>query len=252
MPSAGDSGRFFRHAERRAREFASDVFISIMLMSLLSGRERVLYSYSASSPSSSRSPSPSKSHLPLSERIAAMKQNLAILEAEAAHDAGENDEPTELMRELSGMRGRLAGVSGRSRLISAVVNGKQKAKLGDAGDSQTQNVGTHDAEPRVRQEAVRVNESNGTDGGHGVVDMDKRIAQLEKLIGSSGTSLDEVNCHFLCYDLLAAHVYLYIVVAAPSAASSSPHTNFDPVNAPYSTSTYRLHLPSTQAPLDRS
>lgn len=169
-----------------------------MLIYLLLGRERVLYSYSLSSPSSSRSPSPSKSHLSLSERIAAMKQDLATLEAEAARGMGEDDEPTELMRELSGMRGRLAGVGGRARLISAVVNGKQKAKLGDAGeDSQTQNAGTHDAEPRLKQEAARV---NGTDGEHGVVDMDKRIAQLEKLIGSSGTSLDEVRLYNLCSD----------------------------------------------------
>ncbi|KAF8606288.1 hypothetical protein BDV93DRAFT_521117 [Ceratobasidium sp. AG-I] len=173
LPPTGDSGRFFRHAERRAR------------------RERVLYSYSATSPSSSRSPSPSKSQLPLSERIAAMKQDLAALETEAIHDAGEDDGPTDLMRELSDMRGRLAGVSGRARLISAVVNGKQKAKLGDAGEaSESQNARTHDTEPRVRQEATKVNVING-DGGHGVVDMDKRIAQLEKLIGSSGTSLDE-------------------------------------------------------------
>lgn len=119
-----------------------------------------------------------------------------MLEAEAARDAGETDEPTDLMRELSDMRGRLAGVGGRARLISAVMNGKQKAKSGDAEEaSQTQNAGTHDTEPRVRQEAARVNAING-DGGHGVVDMDKRIAQLEKLVGSSGTSLDEVNCYF--------------------------------------------------------
>lgn len=134
-----------------------------------------------------------------------MKRDLVVLEAEAARGLDENDEPTELMRELSDMRGRLAGVGGRARLVSAVVNGKQQAKPEE--DGQTQNAGTHDTEPRLKSEIAKVNGTNGVDGGHGVVDMDMRIAQLEKLVGSSGTSLDEVRVFLFC-DWRAAHVHL--------------------------------------------
>ncbi|CAE6416112.1 unnamed protein product [Rhizoctonia solani] len=159
LPSTEASGRYFRHAERRAR------------------RQRELYSYPDSSYSSSRSPSPSRSNLPLSQRIELMKSDLAQLEAEAAGDTDPKDEPTELIRELSDMRGRLAGIGSRARLINAMNNSKPKEKAKPETDAPTENV-------------VQQSEISRAQGG-GVVDMDRRIAQLEKLIGASGTSLDE-------------------------------------------------------------
>lgn len=119
-----------------------------------------------------------------------MKKELVILEAEAAGETDRNDEPTELMRELSDMRERLAGMGSRARLIKAMANGKHKAKSeGTEADSQRLNAGAVDVEPGTRAEIARANE---TTSSHGVVDIDRRIAQLEKVIGSSGTSLDEV------------------------------------------------------------
>ncbi|QRW25109.1 dynamitin domain-containing protein [Rhizoctonia solani] len=125
LPSTETSGRFFRHAERRAR------------------RQRELYSYPDSSYSSSRSPSPSRSNLPLSQRIELMKNELA------------NSKP------------KL-----RTRLINAMANGKNKDKAKPEADSSVRNVVPHSAQPEI---AIHM-----------------RIAQLEKLIGASGTSLDEV------------------------------------------------------------
>ncbi|QRW24154.1 dynamitin domain-containing protein [Rhizoctonia solani] len=133
LPSTETSGRFFRHAERRAR------------------RQRELYSYPDSSYSSSRSPSPSRSNLPLSQRIELMKNELA------------NSKP------------KL-----RTRLINAMANGKNKDKAKPEADSSVRNVVPHSAQPEI-----------AIPHGGGVVDMDQRIAQLEKLIGASGTSLDE-------------------------------------------------------------
>ncbi|CAE6443153.1 unnamed protein product [Rhizoctonia solani] len=163
LPSTEASGRFFRHAERRAR------------------RQRELYSYPDSSYSSSRSPSPSRSNLPLSQRIELMKNELAQLEVEAAGDTDPKDEPTELIRELSDMRGRLAGMGSRARLINAMANNKPKEKAKAEVDAPTKNVDQQGVEPEISR----------AHGGGGVVDMDRRIAQLEKLIGASGTSLDE-------------------------------------------------------------
>ncbi|GAB1525733.1 hypothetical protein RhiTH_008898 [Rhizoctonia solani] len=162
LPSTETSGRFFRHAERRAR------------------RQRELYSYPDSSYSSSRSPSPSRSNLPLSQRIELMKNELAQLEAEAVGSTDSKDEPTELMRELSDMRGRLTGIGSRTRLINAMANGKNKDKAKPEADTSARNVVPHSAQPEI-----------AIPHGGGVVDMDRRIAQLEKLIGASGTSLDE-------------------------------------------------------------
>jgi hypothetical protein len=123
-----------------------------------------------------------------------MKKEVEVLEAEAARGASPNDESTELIRELSDMRGRLSGIGNRTRLIKAVVSGKQWANPeGTEVDSQAHRAGTRDAEPRVKSEITTTNGVDGASVGvHGVVDMDRRIAQLEKLIGSSGTSLDEV------------------------------------------------------------
>ncbi|CAE6473121.1 unnamed protein product [Rhizoctonia solani] len=157
LPTTDASGRFFRHAERRAR------------------RQRELYSYPDSSYSSSRSPSPSRSNLPLPQRIELMKSELAQLEAEAS-EMDRKDEPTELIRELSDMRGRLTGIGSRTRLINAMANSKRKEKAKPESDSPTKNVGQQSEIARAEG---------------GVVDMDRRIAQLEKLIGASGTSLDE-------------------------------------------------------------
>ncbi|KAH7335935.1 Dynamitin-domain-containing protein [Rhizoctonia solani] len=157
LPTTDASGRFFRHAERRAR------------------RQRELYSYPDSSYSSSRSPSPSRSNLPLAQRIDLMKHELAQLEAEAS-EIDRKDEPTELIRELSDMRGRLTGIGSRTRLINAMANSKHKEKAKPESDAPMKNVGH---QPEIAR----------AEGG--VVDMDRRIAQLEKLIGASGTSLDE-------------------------------------------------------------
>ncbi|QRV96628.1 dynamitin domain-containing protein [Ceratobasidium sp. AG-Ba] len=157
LPPTEDSGRYFRHAERRAR------------------RQRALYSYPSSTPSTSRSASPSKDDLPLSERIAAMKRDLIVLEAEAARGLDAGAEPSDLMKELSDVRGRLARVGGRARLVQAVVNGKSQPVDG-----------SNESGARVKPEI-----SAGGAVGGGVVEMDRRIAQLEKLVGSSGTSLDE-------------------------------------------------------------
>lgn len=114
-----------------------------------------------------------------------MKTELVILEAEAARGG---DEPTEIIRELSDMRGRLNGIGARTRLVNAVVNGKPKVSA--EHDSATQ-IPAPDA---VGQPEIGRVEGGGGGGARGeVVDMDKRIALLEKLIGSSGTSLDEVR-----------------------------------------------------------
>ncbi|KAF8750850.1 Dynamitin [Rhizoctonia solani] len=161
LPSTETSGRFFRHAERRAR------------------RQRELYSYPDSSYSSSRSPSPSRSNLPLSQRIELMKNELAQLEAEAVGSTDSKDEPTELMRELSDMRGRLTGIGSRTRLINAMANGKNKDKAKPEADTQH---GTWSPTAPSR----RLPSTWWRSSRYG-----QRIAQLEKLIGASGTSLDE-------------------------------------------------------------
>ncbi|CCO36862.1 dynactin 2 [Rhizoctonia solani AG-1 IB] len=61
-----------------------------------------------------------------------------------------------------------------------MVHGKSKDKAKPEANAPARNVPPHNAEPEI-----------SSSHGGGVVDMDRRIAQLEKLIGASGTSLDE-------------------------------------------------------------
>jgi nuclear migration protein JNM1 len=138
-----------------------------------------------------------------------MKNELAQLEAEAAGSTDSKDEPTELMRELSDMRGRLTGVGGRTRLINAMVHGKNKDKAKPEANAPARNVPPHSAEPEI-----------SSSHGGGVVDMDRRIAQLEKLIGASGTSLDEVSVVYL--DCLACSL-LDLVQSSPLPQPLLPH-----------------------------
>ncbi len=135
-----------------------------------------------------------------------MNADLTALESELADPANpllqkereeENVDPGELIKELVVVRGRLdkirKGHEGRARLIGVVLEkGRQELRQerqqeGDDGDDdeESEEEGEEDEEEELKDP--------GVSNIRTLIDIDKRVEQLEKLVGSSNTALDEVG-----------------------------------------------------------
>lgn len=165
--SAEDASRHFRRAERRRQE------------------SRFAY---PPSPTSSPSRSPSPSRRPLPTRLRALQAELAALEGEVADPSNpalkaEGVDAGEMIRGLVDVRRRLEkvrmGREGRGRLVGVV--------LGDGGrEDSKEDVEKPSADDRTKESKVQeVPEVRG------IAEMDKRVGELEKLVGSVGATLDE-------------------------------------------------------------
>jgi nuclear migration protein JNM1 len=166
-------------------------------------RPRTQYTF----PPSPTSPTQHTHTPPLSQRLRLLQAELASLEAELAdpsnpqlHKEREEDnvDPGELIRGLVDVRGRLEKIrgkkEGRGKLVSVVT-----------GEGE---VNGH-AFPVVNgKEEEDATEKNGKDKGkdapdvRSIAEMDRRVGELEELVGSSSTALDEV--HLLPFCLHAA------------------------------------------------
>ncbi|GJJ06427.1 hypothetical protein Clacol_000618 [Clathrus columnatus] len=152
-------------------------------------RPRLMYAYPPSPTSNSPPSSPtSKSRPPpLSARLRMLQHELAVLETElsdpsnpALHeDNGELGDPGVLMKGLLDVRKRLEKVlkprEGRGRLIEKVTNSNPTSA--DVVYTPKTSEGPAIAEKRLGQIDLAA--------------MDKRVSELETLVGSSGTTLDE-------------------------------------------------------------
>ncbi|KAG0708338.1 Dynamitin-domain-containing protein [Suillus ampliporus] len=166
--SSEEASRHFRRAERRRQE------------------SRFTYPPSSSS-SPSRSPSPSRRPLPA--RLRALQAELAALEGEVADPSNpalkaEGVDAGEMIRGLVDVRRRLEkvrmGREGRGRLVGVV--------LGDGGKES----GEEDAEQTHSvNDKAKESKGEGVPEVRSVAEMDKRVGELEKLVGSVGATLDE-------------------------------------------------------------
>lgn len=173
---ADEASRHFRKAERKQR------------------RSRVLYAY-PSSPQS-RSPSPesivSQKGIPLSQRLRALQTEIMALEQELADPSNpllqkereENVDPGELIKGLVDVRGRIEKIrkdkQGRGKLIGAII-----------GDESFE-------VKEFTTDVANDDHSSGAAMGEKVplrtfVDMDRRVGELESIVGSSGVALDEAT-----------------------------------------------------------
>ncbi|KIJ67544.1 hypothetical protein HYDPIDRAFT_174002 [Hydnomerulius pinastri MD-312] len=182
--SPEEASQHFRKAERRRRQ-------------------RTRYAYPPS-PSSSRSRSTSRSrsptrHLPLPARLRALQAELTALEIELADpsnpalqvrekDGAEAVDPGEMIRGLVDVRRRLEkvrrGREGRGRLVGVVLGENEGVEESEDGDVVKVDMskskagdGKGNSEPEVRS----------------IVEMDKRVGELEKLVGSVSATLDETT-----------------------------------------------------------
>ncbi|KAG1715736.1 hypothetical protein ID866_1404 [Astraeus odoratus] len=169
-------------------------------------RQRTRYAYppspsSSRSRSASRSPSPTR-RLSLPARLRALQAELGSLEAELADPSnpalqprekgGEGIDPGEMIRGLVDVRRRLEKVrnakEGRGRLVDVVLGPATPARDKEDG------VGAQDEEEKdvLKDNHAKVDVQEARN----IIEMDKRVGELEKLIGSVNVTLDEVSGHF--------------------------------------------------------
>lgn len=176
-----------------------------------------------------------------------LQQELSALETELADPSNpqlhkerveDNVDPGELIRGLVDVRGRLDKIrkekEGRGRLVNVVL-GNGEVIGGQSEDEKEDHKKVHDTkhgkEPEVRN----------------IVEMDRRVGELEKLVGSSTAALDEV-CFAVCYLLRVSKLYsLSSDISPPASTLTHDLTSKQSINNPHSTSTYRLYIPTTEA-----
>ncbi|KAI0829930.1 hypothetical protein BC628DRAFT_1314754 [Trametes gibbosa] len=168
-------------------------------------RPRVQYVYPPSpSPDEESGPaSPTHSSIPLSQRLRLLQAEVAALETELSDptnpllrkekEAGTAD-PGELIRGMVDVKRRIEKISkareGRGKLVSAV--------LGESDTEETLEVGVAIA-PRPETEKDSAKATSVSTAGKArapevrdIAEMDRRVGELEKLVGSSSTTLDEL------------------------------------------------------------
>lgn len=171
-------------------------------------RQKARYTYPPESPSSPASPNTlhgaPERPVPIAHRLRALQAELASLEVELADPSNprlhrereeDNVDPGELIRGLVDVRVRLEKISkgkeGRGKLVNVVI-GNGEAEEGtlpvdgseDVEKEKFHDAGTKDGKGKGKGEPLDV---------RSVVEMDKRVGELEKLVGSSSAALDEVR-----------------------------------------------------------
>lgn len=132
----------------------------------------------------------------------ALQAELVALEGEMADPSnpalqprakgGEAVDPGEMIRGLVDVRKRLEKVrnakEGRGRLVGIVLSDKAAVTNDDDDDAQ-------DTEEEGGQNVIlKDTHGKGRDKTTDITEMDKRVGELEKLIGSVNVTLDEVGC----------------------------------------------------------
>lgn len=181
--------------------------------------------------------------MPLSHRLRTLQSELAALEVELADPSNpllarereeDNVDPGELIRGLVDVRGRLEKISkgkeGRGRLVNAVMG---------HGEMEPREEGKNE---RNRDQEIAKNADGKQDSGapdvRSVVEMDRRVGELEKLVGSSSTALDEVRypSPLTLSTLLKFKFRDYLDDPTPPAPSSAYHPSQYPTNSADATS----------------
>lgn len=152
-------------------------------------RAKTRYAYPPSPTSSDPPESPTRGPPPLSYRLRTLQAELSALEADVSdptnpllvNEQDSSIDPGELLRGLVDVRGRLEKINGtktgRGKLVNAVIDGGRPG-LPDANPTDSTSVGKG-AEKQVNPQDL--------------AELDERVGELEAVIGSSTTSLDEVG-----------------------------------------------------------
>lgn len=136
----------------------------------------------------------------LSQRLRALQHELLSLESELADPANpliqkereeEHVDPGELIRGLVDVRSRLdkikKGKEGRARLVNVVLDGDIDSKEVTIAKDPLPKTLLSEQDTTARSE-MQV-----------MVEVDQRVGELERIVGSSSTTLDEVRSIMVCF-----------------------------------------------------
>ncbi|OCH90232.1 hypothetical protein OBBRIDRAFT_819377 [Obba rivulosa] len=165
-------------------------------------RPRIQYTYPASpssSPSPPGSPLPNPA-LPLSQRLQHLQAEVEALEAELADPSNpqlvkekeaRHVEPGELIKGVVDVKGRLEKIGktqdGRTKLVNVILGEEPKPEKADKSSPFQK--------PSLDKSATAeegVKEKKTLDVKD-IAEMDRRVGELEKVVGSSSTALDELS-----------------------------------------------------------
>jgi Dynamitin len=177
--------------------------------------------------------------------LRALQSELAALETELADPSNpllqkEREEnhvdPGELIRGLVDVRGRLdnirRGKEGRGRLVEVVTGTMvDEIRSENALGSERRESGEGRRPGKERKDALSDVAS--------IAEMDRRVGELEKLVGSSGVALDEV---FLRRDFSTYGANYFPGLTTTTPITSAHNATQHAIDASYTTSTYRLHI----------
>lgn len=158
-------------------------------------------------------------------------------------------DPGELIRGLVDVRARLEkinkGKEGRGRLVNVVLgNGEVVVREESQKLVKTQQDG---------EEGNKVPEKGDAPDVRSVVEMDRRVGELEKLVGSSTTALDEVSTRPLQLSVSRVLIIILVIdISPPTPTSPTNHPSQLPNGLADTTSAYRLCLSPSEATFDRS
>ncbi|RPD73815.1 hypothetical protein L226DRAFT_572070 [Lentinus tigrinus ALCF2SS1-7] len=167
-------------------------------------------------PSPTQGSGPGFGSLPLSQRLRLLQAEVASLEVELSDptnpllrkekEAGHAGDPGELIRGMVDVKRRIEKISrareGRGRLVSVML-GESDAeeddivKVAEPTPNTKPKPGKKDAEEGKEGEAKRpelvLPAKPRTPEVRDIAEMDRRVGELEKLVGSSSTALDELS-----------------------------------------------------------
>ncbi|EJD02790.1 uncharacterized protein FOMMEDRAFT_140646 [Fomitiporia mediterranea MF3/22] len=184
--SADEAGKKFRKAERKRDH-----------------HPRSIFAYPASSPPSPTSPTHTR---PLSTRLRTLQAELDSLEAELSDPSNpllhgdENGEgaqidPGELMRGLVDVRGRLEkvkkGREGRGRLVGVLLNAEKERQEKEVSEIKREISRARSVDCKAG-DGKKVDIEDETEKA-ALAELDRRVGELEELIGSSSIALDEAS-----------------------------------------------------------
>lgn len=146
----------------------------------------------------------------LSQRLRLLKAEVTALETELSDpsnplynkerelESGAVD-PGDLIRGMVDVKGRLQKISkakeGRGKLVSVVL-GEERHETGSALEKEVKDIAKDkNDEPEKESPSKQPKPSDVKD----VADMDRRVGDLEKIVGSSNTALDEVRSVLIVY-----------------------------------------------------
>jgi hypothetical protein len=188
----------------------------------------------------------------LQAELSALENELADPSNPLLHKEREEDnvDPGELIRGLVDVRGRIEkirkGKEGRGKLVGLIV-GSSEADMTMGEESGLTSSSRTKEERKTGREARREDPLDVRN----IVEMDRRVGELEKLVGSSGAALDEVRTPFT-KGILTSLLNHILDITPPTPASPPNHTSQHTTDAPHTTPTHRLHLAAAQAPSLRS